>query len=369
MPLQRGTNRLIPSRGPYPAWGHTGVIARCRRIFLVSALVCSGVLCRAQSIATWTGGDGKWSSASKWSPSAVPTASTDVFFDSLRDGTGGTISLNPGGGIREARSLTFSTGTGSYVFDSNGSAQPKILYLGAGGITNNSTATQTFAAQVNLTASQTWEATPGSIMVENIVDLGANTLTFAGSGDFFISGEITGSGNVTKSGSGALFVNVTPSFTGSTLLESGTLQYDAPLPEGGALILTGGNLVANNQELSFSSLRLLSGIASITLGTDGISQTLSFDSVTYDSGTLTIYNWSADSTGDQIAAGARPSQEFLNHLTFDGYQPGAEWLNGVITPIPEPSPIALTIAGGLVLIICTRRSKGRNKDPGRSPLA
>lgn len=321
---------------------------------------CCILISDAQQISFWRGGDGNWSSANRWNPSTVPTAATDVVFDSALDGIGGVVFLNPAGGRREARSITFAEGSGPYVFSVNGSADPKILYIGEGGITNNSLATQTFGGELNLTASQTWAVNRGDVVVENVVSLGANDLTITGGGNVIIHSDVTGSGDLVKSGTGTLFVNSEPTFTGSTYLQDGTLQYGVTLQNGGPLILAGGNLAANDQELSFSSL-LLSGYASITLGIDGLAQNITFDSISYDSGTLTIYNWQSGSSGDGIFLPNQPSQEFLNHVSFEGYLPGAQWVDGILVPVvPEPTTLASLFAAGLACL-CRRALKQRRR--------
>lgn len=326
---------------------------------ILAALVwiCSGAAssdCWAQPISTWIGGSGNWSSEENWVSSSVPDASTDVVFALTLDGTGGTVELNPGGGSRDVRSLTFEEGVGSYEFVINGKGRPKTLHVGAGGIINNSESSQTFAGLVQLTESQTWNASRGDIIMQDIVDLQGNQLTVSGGGNVIIDGPMGGSGSVVKSGTGTLFVNVTPTYTGSTLLAGGTLQYGADVPNGGELILQGGNLAVNNQNLSFSSFQL-SGLASITLGLDGVSQNLVFGDAIYDSGYLTIFNWSSDPSSDGIYFTTRPDQEFLDNVEFQGYGPGALWVDGVLVPIPEPAPIALLLAGGVFFYLWGRR--------------
>lgn len=346
-------------RQPFPAEREFVRISRFRAPLVAAVLFyCSAVssISWAQPLSTWIGGSGSWGSSDDWVSSIAPGATTDVVFDAALNGGGGTIVMNAGGGTREASSITFAADSGSYFFVQNGTGSPKTLYIGAGGITNNGTATQTFSGQLTLTDSQTWMAAEGNIVTERLIDLQQNRLTFKGSSDAIINTEITGGGEVVKSGSGTLFVNVTPTYTGVTLLEAGTLQYGANVPNGGALELRGGNLIANDQNLSFSSFRL-SGFASITLGIDGVSQNLSLGSADYLSGALTIYNWSSSPTSDNIYITSQPDQDFLDSVTFDGFGPGAQWVNGIIVPIPEPASIALAVVGGVMLFFrCRRRS-------------
>lgn len=100
------------------------------------------------------------------------------------------------------------------------------LTLGTGGIqVDAGSGAHTISAAVALgTASpQNWLNNSASLFtVSGTVALGTNALTFDGSGDFTISGIMSGSGTLTKSGAGTLtFLTADPSATGAMTINGG----------------------------------------------------------------------------------------------------------------------------------------------------
>lgn len=207
---------------------------------------------------TWDGGGSSdlWSAGANWSSNVPPV-------------NNGTASLLFGGGIRlnpvldtsyAAASLTFAANAGAFTL---GSANDSKLRIGGGGITNNSAQTQTFSlgsllgggVQVPdiglvLTASQTWNAAAGDLHFGKPVNLGAHTLTLAGSGEtvfsgggFLNPGGLVGSGSVIiANGATGRFGVPGIQFNGNITLESGgTLISQGTTSTGqGTLTLKGG---------------------------------------------------------------------------------------------------------------------------------
>lgn len=311
---------------------------------------------------TWVNGDGFWTFLENWVEGAEPTLEDDVFIDSLQDGTGGRIRLNGGAAglpIRSVKSITFTAGIGEYLVEGITGGDQKDFVIGSGGVVNESSVTQEIDAQILLAAPQTWSATAGNIVAQDIVQLDSNTLTLDGPQDITINGTISGTGGLIKNGAGTLVLGAPSEYSGSTVLNSGTLLYATAQTLTGPLVLNGGILDANDQVLSFGALAL-GGDSTVRFGVDGTSQSLTFSSGSWSSGSLTIENWSEAAGSDQLIISAEPSQDLLNRIEFSGYAPGALWSDGVIYPIPEPSTWVLT-GLGLLAVLADYRRRSLNK--------
>ena len=57
--------------------------------------------------------------------------------------------------------------------------------------------------------------------------MGSNTLTFDGAGNYTVNDGITGTGGITKTGSGTLTLMASSSYSGATTLNNGTLKAGA----------------------------------------------------------------------------------------------------------------------------------------------
>lgn len=135
--------------------------------------------------------------------------------------------------------LTFSSGAGAFTL--SGSA----LTLGASGITQNATNTQTISNNVALTGNQTWTANTGNLAVGGLVNLNAATLTLnpATARTVTLSNVVSGNGSVTKSGVGTVVLNGANTFAGGVTLTAGTLTAGTNTAFGtGLLALRGGTL-------------------------------------------------------------------------------------------------------------------------------
>lgn len=328
-----------------------------RALFILLAAILLPAASTIGATNTWASSDGFWARADNWVEGSEPTTNDDVFFDSLIDGGGGLVRLNGGPAglpFRSAKSITFLDGIGRYTIDGNTGGDKKELLVGSGGISNGSTNLQSFTTQIFLSDSQTWDAQGGDIIADDIVSLGSNTLNITGNNDVTINGSISGNGDLIKDGPGTLTLAASNTFTGDTILNSGTISYSIGRNLAGGLALNGGVLDANNQPLTFSDLTL-HGDSTIHLGQDATSQSISFTDAFWNGGTLYIVNWTDTPQSDQIRAQVEPSLEFLSNITFDGFAPGALWVGGPIVPIPEPSAGTLAFLGLLGLVAIRKR--------------
>lgn len=197
---------------------------------LVLALSCLLLILSIAAVPTaqgavklWTGaGTGNFNSSGNWSPSGVPAAGDDLIFqaNNLASRFLVTNDFSPN---RAFNTLTFQ-GSNYFV-----RGNPIILTNGI--TTVNTVGTNHIDADVEVRASQPWEAT-GSLGVFDVngdINLNANTLTVrANTGDFFFSGIISGAGNLVKTNVGTLRMDGVGhnTYSGFTRFDGGVLELD-----------------------------------------------------------------------------------------------------------------------------------------------
>jgi T5SS/PEP-CTERM-associated repeat protein len=183
------------------------------------------------TIATWTGGTGNWTDTSNWADGIAAVNGIAVEYA----GTNGTSTNNSG--TNGIQSLTFTNNsTGAFTLAGGG------LTIGAGGIVNNSSYTNTIALNLALGANQTFAANTANLVV---------------------SGNITGNYALTKAGNETLTLAGTNTYTGETLVEAGTLA----IASGGSLTGTSKILVGN-----FTSGNTMSVLGSVSTGNLTLSE-------------------------------------------------------------------------------------------------
>ena len=222
---------------------------------------------------TWNNTGTAWSSTNSWTNSAVPTATDIAAFGNLGSGTGVTVAGQTIAGI------IFNSGANAYTWSGT-----DITVVSAGGITNNSTETQTFDNKViNSGGTPIWSSVSGGGMVfKGGIDLttsnstSGRTLTFAGAGNVTVSGVIANGGNGTGASTNAA---VTFSSTGVNLLSGNntyggatTIATNSTLKIGsaGALGATNGNTVVSSGGVLDLNGQTISG-EPLTLNGSGIS--------------------------------------------------------------------------------------------------
>lgn len=295
---------------------------------------------------TWTGGDNgtAWatdnSSKKNWGGTAFAAGNDAIF--------AGTTGLAPtiGTTALTAGSITFTNTAGAFTI--GGTAALTIN----GGVVNNDGDTQTFPVPITLGAAQTWNAASGNLNFSGTINNAGFLLTIDGANNTAISGVISSTGGLTKSGAGTLTLSGANTYTGGTTLSQGTLRLGAANALGGstsAFNFAGGILDANNQTASIGALSLTAS-STLNLTADSTPGTLTFSSTTWTAGTLTINGWTGTAWGsgtdDRIFITANPGAAFLNNVNFIGFSTGATWLGtGEIVPVLEPINVALGVFG------------------------
>ena len=180
----------------------------------------------------WKGGGGSnsWTLNGNWTTSApandgtADVIFTDAFF-------AGTDFIFPNLNVNySTRSLTFN-GTRGFLLLTDSA---RTLTLGSGGLLQNSSAEQYIQHPVNLSAAQTWTLPLGAglLTVDGGVANGGHRLSVSAAGGNYLTTAITGAGGLTKLGAGTLLLTSASTFTGTTLVNEGTLQLEA----GGSLL-------------------------------------------------------------------------------------------------------------------------------------
>lgn len=151
---------------------------------------------------TWTGtsGDHKFSTSGNWSPSGAPSNGDDLVFPN------GVSDLAPDNDISSlsVAGITFS-GSGSSGYSISGNS-----FTSTAGITFTTTGSST-----------------STIVSTPIVFSGNQTISTNSLSTLFLTGAVSGSGNITKSGTGFLGLGANnSSFSGTMTVSAGTLQIE-----------------------------------------------------------------------------------------------------------------------------------------------
>jgi autotransporter-associated beta strand protein len=223
----------------------------------------TGVLTRS----TWSSATGgAWSAAANWDNGSPPGAKDKwaVFSDSVTAARGITVEANT-----KLGTLRFNT-PGDVSISKTGSGELEFS------VTIDSAVLETFSTNGN-----------GALVISAPVKLASPLLVNHNSaGLVTLSGQVSGTKGLTKSGTGTLVLAASNSFTAGTLVNQGTLRLTAAGAlglQGKTMTLSGGNL----EVWSDSSLTYTNGVkatASATISVDrassGTGQTMTFGALT-----------------------------------------------------------------------------------------
>jgi hypothetical protein len=185
---------------------------------LLTALVATPAIAVTD---TWDGnlpnagaGDSLLSNALNWADDSAPLSdlvNTDLIF-------AGTTKLAPSfSAVFSTDSIIFNSTAGAFVLGGS------TITIGATGIVNNDTQTQSINNQVTLgTAATTFSAASGGLSFGTVA-LGTNTLKFAASTGTSTISAITGTGTVNKSGAGTLVLAPTTTVSADFAVNAGAL--------------------------------------------------------------------------------------------------------------------------------------------------
>jgi autotransporter-associated beta strand protein len=306
----------------------------------------------------WDGSiNGNFNNAGNWAGNVVPVAGDDLIFQA------GVTRLLVTNDFSPNRAFTTITFQGSNYF-----VRGNPLLLTNGILSFNPVGANHIDADVQVRASQFWEAQGAlsSLDVNGDVALNANTLTVrANTGDFFIGGVISGTGNLVKTNVGTLRLDGSGhnTYSGFTRFDGGVLELDkfAIIPAltnfisiPGDLTIGDGNglvgtdvlrLLADDQIADTSDVTVRnSGLFDLNDNTDRIgSLTMQGGTVDSDTGALIL--------GGNITTLSETNTAFINgNLSLGGASRTFEVNSG---PVAADLRINAVISGGSGSLIIT----------------
>jgi autotransporter-associated beta strand protein len=222
---------------------------------------------------TWDGGgsNSSWTTAANWAGDVAPSAGDDLIFpaDAAQLSNSNNFPI-----LTRFNSITFTGG--DYVINGN------PVTLGAG--IRAEAGTQAVNIPVNLAAAQSFTSDGSALLTVNLlVNTNGFLLRLDGTGLTAVLALITGSGGVTKDGTGAALLFSGNTYTGPTTVLNGILAVDGSQPNsaaevnGGALGGTGtvGPVTVTTGVVSAGTVTSPTGILNVR-GRLRLTQTGSF---------------------------------------------------------------------------------------------
>lgn len=210
---------------------------KCINSIIILILILFHITCYSAT-RTWNGegANNNWSTAANWVGGVAPVAGDALVFS----GSTRTSPVNDFTNGTSFESITFSDGASSF----NLSGNSIILTGGASAISaQNASNTMTIANNITFsTAAPTITSTSGGTLhISGTINNGAFLITVSADGTNTFSGVISGSGGVTKTGSGTIIFSAANTYTGATTISAGTLQLGASgvIPDASALRIDG----------------------------------------------------------------------------------------------------------------------------------
>lgn len=333
--------------------------------FIAAAFLTTAANNAQAVVFLWNNTGTNWTSPTSWTNGVQPAStSSSSTTDEIQFGNFGasnnTVVLTS---TRAARNITFLTNANPYLINSFNGTQ---TLSSSGGITNNSTATQTFNINLeNANGNNTWSQTAGGALVfNNLVTLTtassatSRTLTLAGGGTFTFNNSLNQGGTSTagkvviNAVGGTVNLNAANTLGGGITITAGTVNFSnagslgtGVLELGSTTGTTYGNSVLNNASGGAINLTGITGIlwsgtspAGIQIGTTASTSANNIDfgaglvtagtdrsmniagtGVTISMGTLTASGTSASYTYKIDGVG--------NTLDLDGWR-----ISGATTP-------------------------------------
>jgi autotransporter-associated beta strand protein len=288
---------------------------------LIAAFLMSGAVQESQAVVfLWNNTGTNWTSPTSWTNGVQPaTTSSSTTTDEIQFGNFGasnnTVVLTS---TRAARNITFLTNANPYLINSFNGAQ---TLSSSGGITNNSTATQTFNILVeNANNSNTWFQTAGGALVfNNVASLTtassstSRLLTLAGDGSFTFNNELK-QGGTSTAGRVLYTGNGTVTFNGTNTLGGGF-----EIKGGGTVNVNGGTGMGTGLITISAATGTTNGPKLIINTTNGLSvaNSLKGSSSTATMGTLDLLGVNPDSTTTFIV-----NQYQGNNMSFTNHGGG-----------------------------------------------
>ena len=239
------------------------------------------------AVKTWDGGgaNNNWTTAANWDSDIAPVSGDDLVFD----GVVRTSPVNDFPNNTAFNSIKFNLNCGAFSITGNS------IYLTGGApaiITNHITLTVSISNNIVFTTSNPSITTTagGTFNLSGTLSQDGLTLTVVGNGSSTINQIISGTGALTKSGTGTLILTANNTYTGVTTISAGTLQIGNSGTTGSiasASIVNNGILIYDRSD-AFTVSTPISGTGSVNKN---------------GAGTMTITNGNTYTGGFSISAG------------------------------------------------------------------
>jgi autotransporter-associated beta strand protein len=287
---------------------------------LIAAFLMSGAVQESQAVVfLWNNTGTNWTSPTSWTNGVQPSStSSSTTTDEIQFGNVGvdnnTVILTS---TRAAQNITFLTNANAYNINSFNGAQ---ILSSRAGITNNSTATQTFNILVENANNNTWFQTAGgSLVFNNVASLTtassgtSRTLTLAGDGSFTFNNELK-QGGTSTAGKVLYTGNGSVTFNGTN-----TLGGWFEIKGGGTVNVNGGTGLGTGLITISAATGTTNGPKLIINTTNGLSvaNSLKGSSSTATMGTLDLLGVNPDSTTTFIV-----NQYQGNNMSFTNHGGG-----------------------------------------------
>jgi autotransporter-associated beta strand protein len=304
-------------------------------LIMAALILTAGYNAHSQTTFVWNNTGSNYFSTNSWTNNAAPSGDSSattnsVLFSNIAVGNN-TVSLT---NISTVQTILFSSNANTYTFVQSGA--PTNYLSVTVGITNSSTATQTFNLNVAIKSNSIWYQSAGGSMVFNtsvrtaspVTTTQTKSLTLTGGGTFDFKASMTHEGPTYSGVGGSLIVsnpggtvNLSASNTlgGGVAVSGGTVNfYNAGSLGQGLLELNNsaigtnyGNSILNNASGATLTLTGITGVkwtstgtnAGIQIGTAASSATNNIDFGTGTVTTTTNASMNIAGTGVTISMG------------------------------------------------------------------
>ena len=283
----------------------------------------------------WDGGGttNNWTTQINWNYDTAPVKGIAIIFTGVNRQTNVNNSSLTNVGL-----VTFANGG----FNISGNQ----LILNAGIV---STGDNTWAINSTLGYSQSFTSLSGTLTVSGNVNNNGKLLTVDGPGSHLISGAISGTGGLTKSGPGDLTLSSTNNtYQDDTTVNAGVLEITGGVKLGATTLIDveGGQAVLKTTNVNNSSLNIETDLAGAFVIADGTHTigTIEGSGTTEVNGQLTVN--SIEQGTLTIGPGGI--------LTIAALPGGPTSETAQITAVPEPATLILMITGVFCVLIYRR---------------
>lgn len=226
------------------------------RILLLAGIIAAFSLNAFSTVRTWDGGgaDANWSTPANWVGDVAPQTNDDLVFPAVA--TQFTANNN----------MVFLSNFNSITIDGTYTLSGNAFRIGAGGLIITS-GTQTINTTVQLSAASTITVNDAASTATIVaVSNGSFGLTFDGPGIAGV-GLISGTGPITKNGTGAAAFISSFGFSGSIAINNGIFVVDASIPSSAVTV----NSAATGGTFGISGLGGTGTVGAVNVVQGGIS--------------------------------------------------------------------------------------------------